>query len=58
VNKPKPIRPNRVIGRQIWRVPESGYVTPRLRESSAKDCIGFVHSFDRDDDSDTVAKRS
>jgi len=40
----KPIRDNKPKGRPIWRVPDSGYVTPRLQDRKT-DAIGFVHDF-------------
>jgi hypothetical protein len=46
----KPKRERKVVGRSIWRVPEDGYVTPRLRKQDTKDAIGFVHRFDEDQD--------
>ena len=55
-DKPKPIRDSRVVGRQIWRVPDSGYVTPRLREGTTKDAIGFVHYFEPNDYDEPYAK--
>lgn len=42
----KPIRDRKVIGRSIYRIPEDGYVTPRLRQSETRDAIGFVHKFE------------
>lgn len=44
--KPRPIRESRVVGRTQWRLPEDGYVTPRLRENRKTEAIGFVSSFD------------
>jgi hypothetical protein len=43
VNHPsgRPIHKEVRKGRQIWRIPEDGYVTPRLRQGHAKDAIGF-----------------
>lgn len=46
----KPKRERKVVGRSVWRVPEDGYVTPRLRKSETKDAIGFVHRFDDERD--------
>jgi hypothetical protein len=43
--KAKPIHRRRVVGRPVWRVPESGYVAPRLQQSELKSAIGFVHEF-------------
>ncbi len=45
----RPIRKEKVKGRPIWRVPDDGYVTPRLRDKKT-DAIGFVHKFDREED--------
>lgn len=43
INHPsgRPIRKEVRKGRQIWRIPEDGYVTPRLRQDPPKDAIGF-----------------
>lgn len=46
----RPVREPRVVGRSIWRVPDDGYVTPRLRKDSNIQAIGFVHQFDREQD--------
>ena len=46
----RPIKNNRVVGRPIWRVPDDGYVTPRLREDRNVTAIGFVHKFDGDEE--------
>lgn len=38
------VRTIRVIGRPIWRVPDHGYVVPRLRDSEHRNAIGFTVS--------------
>lgn len=45
----RPIRNEKPKGRPIWRVPEDGYVTPRLRQVQTN-AIGFVHKFEEKDD--------
>lgn len=41
--KPKPIQVERVVGRQIWRIPDVGFVTPRLQNpSDGVSAIGFT----------------
>ena len=42
----KPRRERKIVGRPVWRVPEDGYVTPRLRKAEGAQAIGFVHRFD------------
>ena len=37
-------------GRPIWRIPDDGFNTPRLRQKPLKDAIGFVHGVRQDDD--------
>ncbi len=51
----RPIRDRVVVGRQIWRVPDRGAVTPRLQEHAGANAIGFVHDFSavNGDDQDT-----
>lgn len=40
--KARPVRVKRVVSRPIWRVPDRGYVTPRLREEERRtQAIGF-----------------
>jgi hypothetical protein len=47
----RPIRDERIIGRSIWRVPDKGYVTPRLQdEKSNITAIGFVADLTSKDD--------
>lgn len=40
--KPRPVKQRRVVGRPLWRVPDKGYVTPRLRDEERRtEAIGF-----------------
>lgn len=44
--KNRPIHRPRQIGPSIWRVPDHGYVTPRLREERRDlSLIGFHHRY-------------
>jgi hypothetical protein len=38
----RPLRNEREVGRPIWRVPDDGYVTPRLRLKTYESAIGFT----------------
>lgn len=38
----RPIQRPAVGVKSIWRVPEDGYVTPRLRQSERTNAIGFT----------------
>lgn len=38
----RPIRHIEKRGLSIWRVPEEGFVTPRLRQSLKTEAIGFL----------------
>ena len=40
----RPIRQQKQVTRPIWRVPDRGYVTPRLQDPPVSDRIGFVVS--------------
>jgi hypothetical protein len=47
------MKPNRPVRNQlaprrapVWRVPERGYVIPRLRDDDQTEAIGFVHRFE------------
>ena len=49
----RPVRKNEVKGRPIWRVPDEGPVTPRLRaDRKPLDQVGFHHwvNFDAEDE--------
>jgi hypothetical protein len=50
----RPIRNQPAPRRQpIWRVPERGYVIPRLRDDGDQTkAIGFVHQFEPEDGED------
>ncbi len=51
----RPIRDRVVVGRQIWRIPDQGPVTPRLQDRVGANAVGFVHDFSavNGDDQDT-----
>jgi hypothetical protein len=41
-NKPVPVHREKIGIRSIWRIPDDGYVTPRLREERTNtSAIGF-----------------
>lgn len=47
----QPMTRERVVGRSIWRVPDDGPVTPRLRTPRRDlSLVGFTHSFASEDD--------
>ncbi len=50
---PRPIRRPETKGRPIWRVPDYGYVLPRLRQPEPKDAIGFKWQSRDDDDGES-----
>jgi hypothetical protein len=48
----QPLRRHPVVSANPYRIPEDGFVTPRLRKEQRPDLIGFVHSFDCDEETD------
>lgn len=49
----RPIRHDKCKGRPIWRVPDSGPVTPGLRRKELQPAIGFtVGNYHSQDDED------
>lgn len=40
----RPVRKSQKREPSIWRIPDDGYVTPRLRHRTT-DAIGFTHDF-------------
>jgi hypothetical protein len=47
----RPVKDERVVGRQIWRIPDKGAVIPRLQdEKSSVSAIGFTAQIVADDD--------
>lgn len=53
----RPIREGRVVARSVWRVPDDGYVTPRLRERHGAQAIGFTASLYSEADETEDRKR-
>jgi hypothetical protein len=48
----KPLRRVAVKGPQRWRIPDDGYVTPRLQQKELKSAIGFTVGMPADNGDD------
>ena len=51
--KPKPVFRRKVIGLGVWRIPETGPITPRLKPEEPKEpaqAIGFRAKLTSDDE--------